>query len=74
MAIQFYIDHNVARAITEGLRTRGIDIITAFEDDASELDDPELLDRAAELGRVLFARDYNLLQELDFRQKIIEKL
>ena len=69
MAIQLYMDHNVPRAITDGLRAGGADVITAFEDDTSELDDPELLDRAAELGRVLFTRDYNLLQEATKRQR-----
>ncbi|GBE34965.1 hypothetical protein BMS3Bbin06_01499 [bacterium BMS3Bbin06] len=69
MAIHLYMDHNVPRAITDGLRTREVDIITAFEDGASELDDPELLDRAYELRRVLFTRDYNLLQEATKRQR-----
>ncbi|MFQ5963250.1 MAG: DUF5615 family PIN-like protein [Candidatus Scalinduaceae bacterium] len=57
------MDHNVPRAITDGLRARGVNIITAFEDGATDVNDPELLDRASELGRVLFTRDYNLLQE-----------
>lgn len=63
MAIQFYMDHNVPRAITEGLRAREVSIITALEDGATEMSDPELLDRAGKLRRVLFTRDYNLLQE-----------
>lgn len=50
------------------MRARGVDLITAFEDGASELSDPELLDRSAELERVLFTRDYNLLQEATKRQ------
>jgi len=32
--ITFYMDHNVPRAITAGLRLRGIDVITAYEDGA----------------------------------------
>ncbi|MFQ5640425.1 MAG: DUF5615 family PIN-like protein [bacterium] len=63
MAIQLYMDHNVPRAIADGLRARGIDVITSFEDGTSEWDDPELLARATELQRALFTRDYNLLQE-----------
>jgi len=51
------MDHNVPRAITDGLRARGVKVITVFEDGASELDDTELLDRVADLGRVLFTRD-----------------
>ena len=69
MAIQLYMDHNVPRTITDGLRARGVDVITAFENGSNELDDPELLNRAAELKRVLFTRDYNLLQEAAKRQK-----
>ncbi len=69
MAIHLYMDHNVPRAITDGLRTREVDIITAFEDGASELNAPEFLDRAYALGRVLFTRDYNLLQEATKRQR-----
>lgn len=69
MAIQLYMDHNVPRAITDGLRARGVDVITALEDDSTELNDPELLDRSAELRRVLFTMDYNLLQEATKRQR-----
>jgi len=69
MAIQLYMDHNVPRAIIVGLKSRNVDVITAFEDGASELDDPELLDRVTELGRILFTRDYHFLQEASRRQK-----
>ena len=69
MAIRLYMDHNVPRAITDGLRARGVDVLTAFEDGASEFNDPELLNRAAELRRVLFTRDYDLLQEATKRQR-----
>ncbi len=33
-----------------------MDVLTAHEDQASELPDPELLDRATALGRVLFTQ------------------
>jgi hypothetical protein len=69
MAIKLYMDHNVPRAIVDGLRSRGVDIITSFEDGTSEFDDSELLDRATKLGRVLFTRDYDLLQEVTKRQR-----
>ncbi len=69
MAIKLYMDHNVPRAITNGLRLRGVEIITAFEDGMSELDDPDLLDRAGELGSVLFTMDQDLLQEATKRQR-----
>ena len=57
------MDQHVPRAITIGLRLRGIDVITAFEDDAAEMTDSELLDRAGEIGRVLFTQDDDLLAE-----------
>jgi len=60
MPITFYMDHHVPRAITLGLRLREADVITAYEDGTSELDDTGLLDRAGELGRVLFTRDDDL--------------
>ena len=69
MSIALYMDHQVPRAITMGLRVRGIDVITAYEDNTSELTDPDLLDRADELGRVLFTRDDDLLAEAAHRQK-----
>lgn len=57
MTIALYMDHHVPRAITSGLRLRGVDVLTAYEDGTHELDDPILLDRAGELGRVLFTQD-----------------
>jgi predicted nuclease of predicted toxin-antitoxin system len=69
MALKFYMDHNVPRAIAIGLRLREVDVVTAYEDGASLLTDPELLDRAGELGRVLFTQDDDLLVEAAKRQK-----
>jgi hypothetical protein len=59
----------VPRAITIGLRLRGVDVITAFEDGSGLLDDPELLDRCGERGRVLFTQDDDLLVEAAKRQR-----
>ncbi|MCZ7670648.1 MAG: DUF5615 family PIN-like protein [Chloroflexi bacterium] len=61
MTLAFYMDQHVPRAITVGLRLRGIDVLTAYEDNRSELNDPDLLDRASELNRVLFTQDDDLL-------------
>lgn len=63
------MDVNVPYAVTTGLRLRGIDVLTAQEDGASELKDSELLERAAALGRVLFTQDEDLLREAARRQK-----
>jgi uncharacterized protein DUF5615 len=69
MPIALYMDHHGPRAITLGLRIRGVDVLTALEDGASELSDPELLDRAGNLGRVLFSQDRDLLVEAARRQR-----
>lgn len=61
MSLRLYMDHHVDAAITRGLLRRGIDAITSFEDGASTWDDERLLERATELGRVLFSQDDDLL-------------
>ena len=68
MALALYLDHQVPRAITLGLRLPDVDVLTAFEDGASTLPDPALLDRATALGRVLFSQDTDLLIEAARRQ------
>lgn len=42
------LNMDIPRAITNGLRRRGVDVLTAQEDGTAELDDPPLLDRATE--------------------------
>jgi hypothetical protein len=51
------------------LRARGVDVLTAEEDNAAQLSDPDLLDRATALGRVLFSQDKDLLREGTRRQR-----
>jgi len=68
MPLRFYMDHHVPRSVTMGLRLRGVDVVTAFEDEASLLADPELLDRAHSLQRVLFTQDDDFLIEAHKRQ------
>lgn len=63
------MDVHVRRAVTEGLRLRGVDVLTAREDGAAELEDDALLDRATELNRVLFSQDDDLLREANKRQQ-----
>jgi len=62
------MDVHVRRAITVALLDRGVDVLTAQADGAAELDDPDLLDRARSLGRVLFSQDEDLLAEAARRQ------
>ena len=61
MSLSLYMDHHVPAAITRGLRKRGVDVITAYEDGRARTSDEELLDRATELGRILVTRDEDFL-------------
>jgi len=63
------MDVHVRRAITEALRVRGVDVLTAQIDGAARLSDPQLLDRAMNLDRVLFSQDEDLLAEATRRQR-----
>jgi hypothetical protein len=63
------MDAHVRGAVTRGLRQRGIDVLTAQEDGTDELEDPDLLDRATHLGRLLFTQDEDLLAEAARRQE-----
>lgn len=69
MSVSLYMDHNVPLAITNGLRIRGVDVVTAYEDGRHRASDPELLDRATDLNRVLFSRDDDLVSEAVRRQR-----
>jgi predicted nuclease of predicted toxin-antitoxin system len=66
--IAFYMDVHIPRAITVGLRLRGVDVITSQEDNTAEMADADLLDRATALQRVLFTCDDDLLNEANKRQ------
>ena len=57
MALGYLMDVHVPMAITEGLRRTGIDVLTAFEDGSNRLEDHDLLQRATDLGRVVFTQD-----------------
>jgi hypothetical protein len=69
MPIALYMDEHVHRAITISLRLRGVDVLTAQEDGMGGVEDSELLDRAAQLSRVLFTYDDDFLAEATKRQK-----
>ena len=61
MSLSLYMDHHVPTAITEGLRRRGVDVLTASDDERERSADEELLHRATQLGRVFFSQDRDLL-------------
>ena len=55
--LAFYFDHHVPGAIMSGLRQRGIDVVTAWDDGRAKLPDEPLLSRATELNRILVTLD-----------------
>ena len=69
MSVGLYMDVHMPAAVTRGLLLRGVDVLTAQLDGTTQLDDPDLLDRATELGRVLFSQDEDLLAEATRRQR-----
>ncbi len=69
MSLALYMDENVEGAITEGLRGRRVDVLIVVEDGRMGFPDPAVLDRAGELGRLLFTHDDDLLREAKRRQE-----
>lgn len=69
MPVPLYMDHNVPKAIAVGSRLRGVDVLTALEDRSNTLADDDLLRRAADLGRLLFTRDDDLVAIAVARQR-----
>ncbi|XPM53226.1 MAG: DUF5615 family PIN-like protein [Leptolyngbya sp. IPPAS B-1204] len=57
MPVALYMDVHIPQAITDQLRRRGIDVLTAIEDGAKQLPDDQLLERATQLNRILFTQD-----------------
>ena len=62
------MDEQVQAAITNGLRRRGVNVLTAQEDSSGGFSDGDLLDRAARLGRIVFSRDSDFLAITAARQ------
>ena len=63
------MDAHIPYAVTAGLRLRGVDVLTAQEDGTDQFEDAALLDRATELGRVLFSQDDDFLREATLRHR-----
>lgn len=57
MPVALFMDVHVPRAITEQLRERGVDVLTATEAGTTELEDADLLEHARTLGRPIFTHD-----------------
>ena len=62
------MDEHIHKGITDGLRQRGVDVLTVQEDGRTGTPDPLILDRATELQRVIFTQDQDFLAEANRRQ------
>jgi predicted nuclease of predicted toxin-antitoxin system len=60
--ISFYTDEHVSRAVIQGLRHRGIDVLTIPEAGLMGASDEEHLSRAQREGRVIFTQDQDFLR------------
>jgi hypothetical protein len=65
MSVALYMDVHVHAAVTEQLRRRGVEVLTAQDDATLQLPDYQLLERSTTLGRVPFTHDirFNALAE-----------
>jgi hypothetical protein len=57
MPVRLYMDVHVPQAVTDQLRRRDVDVLTAIEDATAELPDDLLLDHSATLRRVIVTFD-----------------
>jgi predicted nuclease of predicted toxin-antitoxin system len=60
--IRFYMDECVAAAVADGLRRRGVDVLTVEDAGLLGASDAEHLDRARREGRVIFTQDDDFLR------------
>ena len=63
--LRFYMDHHVHGAITDLLRRRHVDCLTLHDDLYHRRTDELVLQRATQLGRVLFTQDRDFLRLTD---------
>lgn len=60
--IRFYMDEHVPRTVTEGLRRRGMDALTAQEAAMLEASDEQHLSLALSAARVIVTQDADFLR------------
>jgi predicted nuclease of predicted toxin-antitoxin system len=68
VSVALYMDVHIQLAVANGVRARGVDVLRSQEDGTTTLDDPDLLDRATSLGRILVTQDQDFLTEAARRQ------
>lgn len=69
MSLSLYTDVHVRQEIVDGLRRRGVDVVTAREDGAARWPDDALVTRAGQLERVLVSQDEHMLGHATTRQR-----
>lgn len=62
MSVPLYFDHHVNIAILNGLRAKGIDVLTCAEDGTMRWADDLLLERVSQQGRAIFTQDTDFLK------------
>lgn len=60
--IRFYTDEHVAKAVVQGLRHRGVDVLTVVETGMLGAADEDHVERARAEGRVIFTQDDDFLR------------
>jgi hypothetical protein len=60
--ISFYMDEHVPKAVAQGLRRRGVDVLRAQEVDMTSADDLRHLELASREHRVIFTQDADFLR------------
>jgi hypothetical protein len=63
------MDVHLSRPVSDGLRRRGISVLTSQEDGTTEWSDDRLLTRATELGRAMVTQDADFLAIAQARQE-----
>jgi hypothetical protein len=64
VSIKIYTDVHVQRAIVHGLRLRNVEVLCTQDNEAAQLSDSQLLDRATQHGYVLFTFDHDSYKRL----------
>ncbi len=62
MSVPLYLDHHVPEGVRDGLRDRGVDVVTAYADARADAEDEAVLERATQLGRLLYSQDKDFLR------------
>ena len=60
--VKFYTDEHISDAVVNGLRQRGVDVLTVLEAGKLEADDRTHFEFAKQKGRVIFTQDDDFLR------------